>query len=393
MKRVFAVGVGLVLATAMAGCGGSDSNGESGDAAIKVMVFGSFSQPPFALAQIETAAKAAVKAVNADGGVDGAEIELISCDDKMSANGATACARKAVDEDVAAVVGAFTLFGDNIVPLLEKANIPYVLPVAISPKETTSKVSFPVETAGTPGAVAELALSEAGCKTIVLTSVENAQSAGNYEAYFLPVAKQLGFKPAKVFFPATTTDFSGVAAQIADLGDCVIYAGASQQTASIITALDQSGKDVKGVAISSISLDDTTLKQLGPVADGVQIFAPIFYPTTEKPAVKEAVKNIRAEDANAIVDETALNAYAAVLTFVEAAKAVTGDVDGAAVIKSLNSGTKFDVGMYAPTDFTAAPYFPQIPRATTSVFQPYVAKGGVYVPDGEPLDVAGRLGG
>ena len=100
---------------------------------------------------------------------------------------------------------------------------------------------------------------------------------------------------------------------------------------------------------------------------------------------------MQAVDPGVVIDETAINAYAAVLIFAQAAEALDGDITGAAIIDLLNTpGTTIDTGLFAPTDFaTDAGFFPPIPRAVGSVYQPYVAEDGVFVPDGEPLELAG----
>src|SRR5690625_4188700 len=110
----------------------------------KIMVFGAFSQPPFVLPQIETAAQAAVERVNSEGGIDGVSVQLVSCDDQGNPNTAMECGRQAVDEGVDAVVGTFSLFTDNILPVLTEAEIPFIGSVAFSELETTSENSFPI---------------------------------------------------------------------------------------------------------------------------------------------------------------------------------------------------------------------------------------------------------
>lgn len=392
----------LVAATIVstAACGGGDSPssgnapGTSDGSAVKIMVFGSLSQPPFPLKQIKTAAQAAVDQVNRDGGINGAKIDLVACDDNGSANGSTLCGRQAVQQKVAAVVGAFTLFGDNIVPLLETARIPYILPVAISPREAGSKVSFPVMSAATPIAAILLALKSQNCSSVVGAASENAQSEATYETYQKPVAAKLGLRTSTVFYPPTTTDFSSVAARVQDAGNCVVYQGGAQDTAAIVTALAQSGSKIKQVALSTIAVPESTLAQLGKAGNGIQTYAPLYFPSTNKPAVTKAVENMRADDKSVVIDDTALNSYAAVLTFADAAKKLSGNITGTALIDELSKpGTTIDTGMYAPTDFAKdAGFFPLLPRVAGSVFQPYVAKDGRWVPDGDTIDLEGNLG-
>jgi ABC-type branched-subunit amino acid transport system substrate-binding protein len=100
---------------------------------------------PIAFPEIPASAKAAAKAINDAGGVNGHPITIITCDDKLTPAGAAACARKAISEKVTAVVGAISpTGGDSYMPILEKAGIPSVADLAPSNSEATSPLSYPI---------------------------------------------------------------------------------------------------------------------------------------------------------------------------------------------------------------------------------------------------------
>jgi len=361
---------------------------------VKIMVFGSFTQPPFPLAQIKTAAEAAVARVNGDGGINGAQIELISCDDQMSANGASACGRQAVEENVVAVVGGFTLFGDSIMPLIEAAKIPYIMSVAISPMENNSTDSFPIMSSSTPSGAAILSLKKQGCESVVFAATDNAQSQYAFATFTEPVAKNLGLPISMVLYPADTTDFTSVAARVAEGGNCVVYGGGPQDSSALIIALNQTGGTFTHMALSSIAFPEAILPQLGDAGDGIQVMSTFEYPSTGNEATMQLVADIQAIDPATSIDDTAFNSYAAVLTFAQAAALVSGPITGEAIAAVLNTkGNLIDTGIYAKTDFaSAAGFFPPAARVAGNVFQPYISKGGVYVTNGEPLDLQGNLG-
>ena len=273
-KRYAAIGLVAAVSLALAGCSGSGDGDQTPGDSVKIMVFGSFTQPPFPLAQIETAAEAAVTRVNDSGGINGTTIDLVSCDDQMSANGATACGRQAVDEGVAAVVGAFTLFGDSIVPLLEAADIPYIGNVAISELESTSDISFPVMTAGTPNFASTVSMQAQGCTSVLTAANESAAAQSSFDSFSVPVGELLDIPVEYVDYPANTTDFSSVAARIADLSNCVIYGGGPQDSAALITALNQTGEKFVNVALSTIAFPESSLAQFGDAANGIRSSSP-----------------------------------------------------------------------------------------------------------------------
>ena len=88
-------------------------------------------------------AQGAVVDINNAGGLNGHELELITCNEGADPNKAADCARQAVDEGVAAMVGGFTANGDAIMPILEEAGIPWFAPPGISSAELSSERQLP----------------------------------------------------------------------------------------------------------------------------------------------------------------------------------------------------------------------------------------------------------
>jgi ABC-type branched-subunit amino acid transport system substrate-binding protein len=375
-----------VAALFIAGCssGGAASTESTGET-LKIMAFGELSQPPFPLPQLATGAQAAVDRINADGGVNGKQIELITCDDQGSANGATACGQQAVQEKVLAVVGQFTLFGDAFVGLTDEAGIPLILNTATSQLEVTSELSYPIVAALPPSVAALISLAEQGCETTVITASDNAQSRATYTDFLLPVAGSLGFKTDFVPYPPDTTDFTGIAADVASKGDCIIYAGGAPDSSAIMIALDQSGADIsKQAALSTLAISDATLTELGEVSDGLQVFANGKLPSSGDEAAVQAQEDILAADANATVDASALNAYAAVIAFAQLAEQLD-EVTPEALTKLLDDpSTTIETGIYPPVNFSEdAGYYPLTPRVAGAKFFGYIAKDGQYVPNGD----------
>src|SRR5689334_4129338 len=82
--------------------------------------------------------------INSHGGIGGRPLEAHFCDARGTPNGAAACAREAVDGGAIATVGSYTITGDAVIPILEKANVPqFGNCCAIAPSEFTSPISFP----------------------------------------------------------------------------------------------------------------------------------------------------------------------------------------------------------------------------------------------------------
>ncbi|MGY1838132.1 MULTISPECIES: ABC transporter substrate-binding protein [unclassified Modestobacter] len=374
-------------AAALLASGCSDSSDDGGSAAgepIPIMVFGSFTQPPYILPEIVTGAQAAVDRINADGGVNGRELELIECDDNGNPNDAAACGRQAVDEDVAAVVGTFTLFGDSVVPLLERANIPYLLPTAISTTELTSPVSFPVQDGSLITAAVGGALQPEACGNVATMATDFDQSYSNFEEFWEPAIRGFGATEVNaVYVPAAATDMAPFVAQASSAGaECLAVVTGAQQTAAVIRETRASGSQAR-VATTSLGLPESVLEQLGEDGNGVLAVSPFFLPSTDEPVAVQAAEDIAEVDAEAPVNDAALNAYAAVLVFAEVADGLE-EVTGEAVLKALDSAGPIDVGLFAPVDFGDGSFLPSVPRLAQSVFQVYVGEDGRYVPSDQP---------
>lgn len=394
------LGAGALAAAAalvLAGCtgGGSPEGGDDASAeTVKIMVFGSLSQPPFALSQIKTAAEAAVAHVNADGGAGGRQIELVVCDDQMSANGATACGRTAVQEGVAAVVGQFSLFGDAMIPQLEAAEIPLIQGIVMSELDVKSDMTFSVMGAGAPSGVGMYLLQQQGCENVVMAATDNPQAHAGWEFYATPVLKNLGMEGEMITYPLDETNFSAVAQQIADKTDCVIYGGGATDSAALITALQQIKPGMKHMPLSTIAFPESTLAQLGDNTEGILVPSTFYFPSTGEKAVLTAVEEMQAIDSGVVIDDTALNAYSAVLTFAQAAEKVDGELTGAKIAAVLEDpSTVIDTGIFPALSFAEGfDFFPPTPRVAGSTFITYKAEGGKYVQEGEAVDVRGLLG-
>ncbi|MCO6749010.1 ABC transporter substrate-binding protein [Streptomyces sp. IpFD-1.1] len=89
-------------------------------------------------------AEAIARWVNTSGGVDGHELKVLTCDDGNDSEGAAACARRAVREDVVAVVGSYSQHGRSFLSPLEAADIPYIGGYGVTGEEFTSPLSYPV---------------------------------------------------------------------------------------------------------------------------------------------------------------------------------------------------------------------------------------------------------
>ncbi|MFF8413813.1 ABC transporter substrate-binding protein [Streptomyces omiyaensis] len=89
-------------------------------------------------------AQAFARWVNAEGGIDGHELRVLTCNEQNTPAGAAACARRADRENAVAVVGSYSQNGRAFMAPLEAAGIPYIGGYGVTEDEFTSPLSYPV---------------------------------------------------------------------------------------------------------------------------------------------------------------------------------------------------------------------------------------------------------
>ena len=97
------------MSAVLAACGSSSSgSGGStggGDGPIKIMGIFDLSNTQGTQQKWANAVVAAVKAINAKGGVKGRDMQVITCNSNLNANNSAACGRQAVADKVIATMG------------------------------------------------------------------------------------------------------------------------------------------------------------------------------------------------------------------------------------------------------------------------------------------------
>ena len=197
------VAVGLVAALALSACGSSNnsstSSGSKTTAAAKptgtpitTYTFADVNTQGPQYKNIAETARIYADYINAHGGIAGHPLVAKFCDMQGTPTAATACARKAVADKAAAVVGSFSFTGDAILPVLEAGKIAYFGNCcAISPKEYTSLNSFPMGNQPLYAVGLVKRAVQDGCKKINGVIIQGAEA---FKPLMNNAAKALGVK-------------------------------------------------------------------------------------------------------------------------------------------------------------------------------------------------------
>lgn len=373
MKRLVAIG-GIAAMTITAACsssgGAASDSGGSNSGSVKLMVIGDLQTPIQAIPQLVTGAKAAANKVNAAGGVNGHKISIESCNTQGDPNVSAACARKAVSDHVAAVVGMLALTSANVVPILEAAHIPAIGSFDINSVDHMSPVSFPLDSSAVQ-LVGEIVAVPGwqSCKHPAMlydSDLDSAKRAANTMKN-LYASLSPSVKAKTVAITTTTTDFRAQIAALLDGGtDCAWTASTPTPMLALVKAAAASGQHVK-LANNASTLTADQLKGLGSAGKGVYISSSFLLPGTS--AGDTFAADMKSVDSSAPADQNAEDAYASVLILANVAKTLAV-YTGPKVLAALNSAKNIEVGVL-PTiaSFPASGGVASIPRV--SIFDEY----------------------
>lgn len=358
---------------------------------IKIMVVSSWANASFDFPDVAPILANMARVENKKGGINGAQIEILSCNDKGDGNEAEKCARQAVEAGATALVGGFTIFGNRVWPALEGPQIPWIGVPVIAAADYVSPLSFPVTPGGGLLSVAPPALAGRSCKRVGLqtTDIGLASSGAFIQAGIKANQKDY---VATTVIPRTATDLSQYAVQVQQGNpDCLNIGVTEPIWPQWITALKAQG--VTGTSkyriftTSPAGLTDAVIKKFPKETEG-WIAASYTPPVRSEPLTKYRTVQINANNLGRykshISGGTELRSYAGWEVFLQVARAIKGDVTPASLLKQLNSSCSIDTGGIVPTlNFCKENPIPELKRLFNTSLIYYVAKNGVFLPFGK----------
>ena len=377
---VIAAGASLVLA--LAGCGDDSSSNEptsskqnfTGDP-VTVMTIAPVDTAAINQPEIHDAAKAAATSINNAGGLNGHEVKVINCNDGNDTNKAAECARQAVSENVAAVLGGFTTNGATINPILDQAGIPWIGAPGFSPNELADKNSFPLLSGAPTFAGIAAKAAKDGC-TSVATVLYDTPTTGKAVDLINLGLTAAGGKPAtNIKVPTTTTDFGSVAKSAGE-SDCAIIGLPNDQTVAVAKAGESVGVDTRYYILSG-GLNDTVLSQAGKAFEGAGSAS--NFVVASNPVWDEAKASTDDVDWTGPYNQ---DTWASYKVFAEV-MAAQPDITAATVTAAMSGAKDIDAGgLMAPVDFTTEFAVPGLNRVFNRNVVYITADGGEVVQDG-----------
>lgn len=354
----------VACASLAAGCGViPGTTGGSGDDTITVMTWAPQNTKATNKPGMPAFAQAYARWVNAHGGIDGRKLKVLTCNDRNDSVAAARCADRAVEENVVAVVGSYSQFGDTFLPSLEGAGIPYIGGYGITNAEFTSPLSYPVN-GGQPTLLAGLGRELARtCGPVALVRPDSI--AGDELPPLLNSGLKVGGHPAAgdQLADEDATEYGSQSERAlrystTDLTDpgCVVPA-LGDRTTTFMDSFRRSRDDYTDVRTATVlgSVDQTVINASGGASSPYEgSYITGWYPVAsdarwdpmKKVISEQAFGDNRIDPADAGVQTTWI-AYTVFKKVVESLgdRAVTAD----SVRGALNKGLKVSTGGLTPT--------------------------------------------
>lgn len=391
---LLSAGALVACASVAVGCGViPGATGGSGDDSITVMTWAPEQTAATNKPGMPAMAKAYARWVNSRGGINGRKLKVLTCNDHNDNVDAANCARRAVDENVVAVVGSYSQHGRSFLAPLEGAGIPYIGGYGVTDDEFTSPLSYPVN-GGEPALLA--GLGEQLGKTCGPVSLIRPDTIAGDE---LPVLLDSGLRAAghksasdqraaddaTEYSRQTQTSLENATSDPYKNG-CVVPA-LGDRTDTFMDSFRRDREDYSKVGVGTVlgSVDQSVINSTGGASSPYEgAYVTGWYPPASdagwdplRKVIKDhAFGDNRIDPTDAGVQTTWI-AYTVLEKVVDALG--DGEVSALAIRRALDDGLKVTTGGLTPTlswrfeDMIAAVDFPRLINADVT-FQ-VVSKG------------------
>jgi branched-chain amino acid transport system substrate-binding protein len=321
-------------------------NGVS-DKEIKIGMVNALTGPASGLGtQLKAGTEAYFAKVNANGGVNGRKITLMSLDDGYEPGKAAAATKKLIDEEK-----VFTLFGyvgtptsTAAVPLVSKANVPYVFPFTgaeflrnpVNKNVFNLRASYFDETE----AMVERLTKDLNASKIAMFIQDDAFGEAGKAGVNRALHKRSMKLVEEARYKRNTLDVDDGLAKIkAAQADAVVFIGTYKPLAAIVKKAKENGIKAKFVTVSFIGTTDF-INEAGPDGDGVYITQVMPSPDDASvPLVQQYQQDMKGVNIN----YTSLEGYVNAVVLVEALNKAGNNLTRLGLVNVLE-GMDADVG-------------------------------------------------
>jgi ABC-type branched-subunit amino acid transport system substrate-binding protein len=300
--------------------------------------------------EVGPATLAAVKEINATGGIHGHKVVLTTCDNQSQVNVDATCAQEAVANHDVAVLGNGNVEDTTMLPILQHAHIAEIGQDESSALGSTEPIAFPGATGGFGlSNAAGPFLKRAGCTKVSAVIISGFTATAGIAAAMKASIEGSGLTyVGPTYSPITQTDFTSTMEAITLSGaDCITGGLAISQTQGLLTAWKASGSTIKMVLPGTIV---PPASAMASIDSGVYLFSPLRLPSD--PVVKPVAAAIKKWEPQTTITQRAIEAYDYTMMFASALrKANPKTYTNRTVLAALNH-----ISNYSPLGNVFHPY-------------------------------------
>jgi branched-chain amino acid transport system substrate-binding protein len=350
--------VGIIGAVAvLSACSGAASGSESAPtstptaAAIKI---GFLNQGSGALAfpDFGTGGTVGIDQVNADGGVNGHPIDLVTCNTDGTPAASVTCANQFVSDEVVAVVQGIDLSSDTALEILAGAGIPFVGHTPFGSAQADSPDAWFFGAA--PGAFYSVPLKtlkeEYGATTVAFLNPDSPVGRAVADISLVPAAEALGIDLSLNFYSTPANYNAAFASAVAGNPDAVFIIGPEPDCTAFIQAgrtLGYQGKIFAGSCGQFVTADPAA-------AEGVLVDSDLYatsntsdIPASAADQIKAYLKAVEGQPA-ANVDNFTQMTYSTMQDLAAVARTIDGEVTAESLKTALRGVAGVDSFMGQP---------------------------------------------
>lgn len=396
VRTPFRLSTLAVCAALAVGCGVVPGTSEgSGGGDITVMTWAPEDTNATNKPGMPAMAQAYARWVNSNGGLNGRKLKVLTCNDHNDRVAAAKCARRAADEDVVAVVGSYSQFGDAFLGPLASAGIPYIGGYGVTNDEFTNPMSYPVN-GGSPALLAGLGKELAAvCGPVALIRpdtiagdqlpqlLDSGLKAGGHARSLDQLAAEDATEygsQTKLALERTTDTGTASAGEGEDEKEGCVVPALGDRTNTFMDSFRRDREDYPDVRTATVlgSVDQTVINanggKSGPYEDS---YITGWYPVAsdarwddmKKVISEEAFDDNRIDPQDAGVQTTWI-AYTVLKAVVES---LDGEVSSTTVRRALDDGLQVSTGGLTPTlrwrfeDLLSVVGFPRLVNAQVTL--------------------------
>ncbi|MCW4385645.1 ABC transporter substrate-binding protein [Salinibacterium sp. SYSU T00001] len=387
LRRTSGIIAAVTLTTSLAACAGGAIGGgtEGGDDVFKVGLISPVTGPVVQEATaMQRGFELAIEKINAEGGVLGQPVEVVTVDDQADAAKSTQLAQRLISQDQVDYIFG-TIPGDTtaaVAQVAESAKVPFSSAI-LGNAGVCGQYFFPF---GEPNAsllngLLPQMIADHGTK-VALVGNDYAFPRG-YFADARTVLEELGATVVlEEYSPMGTADWQPVISKIkAAAPDWVLTAVVGADATALVTQADQAGI-LDSMGFTGVSLIADFYPGLTDRMHGLTLVGR-YSDQLDNEANKEFVDAFReAYDFSDPIPSVAANAYEGMLMIADAVEQA-GSTEGADIAKALGEG-EVENGVFGGGSFNEDRFF----MTETARFE--IREGGAYVPvETFPADIEG----